>query len=104
MAIQFPADPAPQGATSDPRVVYGATCTWWDSIAKAGLSGRIPACPECSGVLFEVPDEAAWWISVDRYDKDHPGYRKVMEWLRGKCFPTFHAATRAYDAAMRAAR
>jgi hypothetical protein len=94
----------------DERIVYGATCVWWDSIDKVGrkesadrVFGPLPCCPFCGGVLFELDNEAQWFAQVDAYEaKGHPGYRKFIEWQRGKCFPTHAAAFAAYNAAMRA--
>ncbi len=88
---------------SDPRIVFGARCTWWDSIAKVGHtapgpSGHpLPACPHCGGVLFEMKDENAWWPQVERFELDgHPGYRKFVTWLRGRCFATLAEAVTAF--------
>ncbi len=85
-------------------IVYGAShCVWWDSIDKAGgipIEGcpPLPCCPHCGGVLFQQ-EESAWWKGVDRYEVEgHPGYRKFVEWWRGKCFPTYEAARAAYAA------
>jgi len=90
----------------DTRIVYGVGCTWWDSIYKVGhtppMNGhRLPCCPHCGSVLMELPDEAAWWKGVDRYEADkEPGYRKLVEWQRGKCFPNMGVARVAYAAEM----
>lgn len=81
----------------DDRIVYGATCTWWDTIYSASTVGeaKIPCCPFCKGVLFETR-EAQWWAAVDKADEAYPGYRARVEWSRGKCFPTQFAAIEAY--------
>ncbi len=85
-------------------VVYGARCVWWDTIDKAKSTPRpdgpgLPCCPHCGGVLFQQ-SEPGWWAGVARYESEgHPGYRKFVEWWRGKCFTTFPAAKRAYKAA-----
>lgn len=86
---------------TDPRIVYGARCTWWGAIdqaapgrplgaiegALAGAVGGIPGCPHCGGPLFEVVDEATWWAGVDKHEAERdPGYRGFIEWLRGRCF------------------
>lgn len=73
----------------DPRIVYGARCTWWDSIDKVGRTGSgLPGCPHCGSPLFETPDEATWWAGVGAYERDgHPGYRELVEWGRGRCLP-----------------
>lgn len=88
----------------DTRIVYGAVCTWWDSIQKVGRTPptpnghSLPACPHCKGVLFEMRDEAAWWRGVDAYEATgHPGYRAMTEWARGKCFRTSSLLGAAYS-------
>lgn len=83
----------------DPRIVSGATCTWWGTIDETGLTVRapvtgavingrrmflapplktsninpellgLPCCPHCGGVLFEVPSIEEWWAQVDAYEK-----------------------------------
>ncbi|TAL28984.1 MAG: hypothetical protein EPN98_21315 [Phenylobacterium sp.] len=88
----------------DRRIVYGANCVWWDSIdkvaAKPTPSGRgLPCCPHCGSVLMEVPSIEHWNRNMDRYEADgHPGYRAMMEWSRGKCFPTMTALRAAHEA------
>lgn len=90
---------------NDPRIVHGAHCTWWDSInkiatIKAPGGYDLPCCPNCNGVLFEMPDEATWWKVVDRYEAaGHPGYRTLVEWGRGKCFMNVNAVREAFAAA-----
>lgn len=76
------------------RIVYGARCSWWDDISKVGRTPKsnngisIPCCPHCGSVLFEMT-ESNWWKSVDHYEANrHPGYRKMVEWRRGKHFTT----------------
>jgi len=88
--------------TSDTRIVYGARCTWWDSIDKVAHNGLLPCCPHCGGVLYENRDAKEWWDSVDAFEaKGHPGYHDFIEWLRGKCFPNKDAAKAAYESATR---
>lgn len=86
---------------ADQRIVYGARCTWWDSIDKIGHKGSegghsLPCCPHCGSMLFEMPNEQRWWRSVDNMELERPGYRKLVEWARGKCFPDFDTMKRAY--------
>ena len=101
---------------ADTRVVYGARCVWWDTIDKVAIKpvtslqpvqspvGSIinvtglPCCPHCSGVLFEMDSIEEWNSQVDKYEaeKPEPGYRKFMDWLRGKCFKTQEEAYKAY--------
>lgn len=69
-------------------VVFGARCTWWDYITRAGsLPSGLPCCPHCGSPLFQ-DHEDSWWAGVDRYEADgHPGYRDVITWAQGRCFP-----------------
>lgn len=87
---------------SDARIVYGARCTWWDSISQVATVGpyRIPCCPHCSSPLFEVDDEAEWFRQVDKFEREkpQPGYRAVIEWARGKCFQGASAMFAAFEA------
>ena len=89
----------------DTRIVYGARCTWWDSIDKIGHVGNhvsnLPACPHCRSVLFEMPSLAIWQKGVDAYadTRSDPDYRDFVAWLRGKCFPNYAAAREAWEAA-----
>lgn len=80
------------------RVVYGVRCTWWDSIDKvATTDSGLPVCPHCGSPLFESPDLATWWQAVDRYEaEEQPGYRAMMEWARGRCFPSLTALATMY--------
>ncbi len=86
------------------KVVHGARCVWWNTLDKAGKtppghSGHsLPCCPFCGGVLYEMPI-VQWWEGVKRYESEgHVGYRKFVEWWRGKCFPNLDAARTAYVA------
>lgn len=95
---------------ADTRIPYGMRCTWWDSISKVGLTAhgpsghRLPCCPICGGMLFEVESEAKWFEGVDRHEASgHPGYRAMIEWARGKCFRNFAAMSAAYASATGAA-
>ena len=94
---------AERAAHPDPRIPYGARCTWWDSIYKVGLTPavpgkpRLPCCPGCGGMLFEVDSEETWFAGIDRYEAaGHPGYRAMMEWGRGQCFRTMTDLQYAY--------
>lgn len=88
----------------DPRLCYGATCTWFGSIHETGKRGVLPCCPHCGGVLFQMPSEEEWWIGVDQYEraKPHPGYRAMLEWQRAekKCFPQLDALLAAHRASL----
>lgn len=88
--------------TTDARVVYGARCSWWDSIDKAGTSKSalhsIPCCPHCKQVLFEMESQEHWDAMVEKYENDgHPGYKAMVDWGRGKCFPNTRALEAAYN-------
>jgi hypothetical protein len=90
-------------ADDDNRIVYGATCSWWDSISEVGrLPSGLPCCPHCRGVLYEIYTEAQWWELVDDYAvmTDSPGYRATVEWARGRCFTDHDALREAYAACM----
>lgn len=91
------------------KIVYGARCAWWDDISKADHTPKsrngisIPCCPHCGSVLFEM-NESEWWRSVDRFEANrHPGYRKMIEWRRGKHFTTCDEAESEYAKATGAA-
>jgi hypothetical protein len=57
----------------------------------------LPCCPHCKNMLFEMSNENIWWEGVDKYEaRGHPGYRTMIEWSRGKCFPTHEAMHKAY--------
>lgn len=88
----------------DTRIVYGARCTWWDSIDKIGklgmgTMGALPCCPHCRSPLLEMADSDTWFLTVDQYEAmGHPGYRAKVEWSRGKCFQGIGALNAAYEA------
>lgn len=87
----------------DSRIVYGAFCTWWDSIDKVGRlptpSGSIPCCPQCQSVLFEVnPDFWEHSVAAHAARPGNEEYPAFVEWLRGKCYPTQDEAKKAYKA------
>lgn len=83
--------------------MHGARCTWWGPIRQASrLLHPAPGpgmlcCPHCGGLLLEVPTEAKWWRHVDDVERDgHVGFRALMIWLRGRCFPSLDLAEAAY--------
>lgn len=81
---------------TDTRIAYGAQCTWWDSIQKVGVRGRLPCCPHCGGMLFECPNEEGWNALIDAMAAEHAGYRAYIAWVRGRCFKTWEAARAQY--------
>ena len=86
--------------TADRRVVFGAGCTWWDSIDRAATKpSGLPCCPWCGSVLFEN-SEAEWRTGVQAaQDGGRIGYVRFIDWIRGRdCreFATFADAERAY--------
>lgn len=73
--------------SEDTRVVYGAVCTWWDSIDKVSTTpSGLPCCPYCGGVLFEMPNEEYLQdenaVISTQYNIN---YQAAMDWVRGKC-------------------
>jgi hypothetical protein len=47
---------------------------------------------------MEIGSPKEWWDSVEKYEASgHPGYRAFIEWLKGKCFPGYRTAVRAYE-------
>src|SRR5690606_31561522 len=109
--------PRHQGGARMSPLPYGAVCTWWDSIDKAGQlvtdparvtrgngstttirASTLPCCPHCRGVLFQVDSEAAWWSVINEHarrtgDADYPEF---IRWLRGRCFPDMRTARAAF--------
>lgn len=79
-------------------IVYGASCVWWDSINKAAkLENGLPCCPHCKGVLFQINEEE-WEELINKCDKKYKSYRQFIEWLKGKCLPTYLVARRMFKA------
>jgi hypothetical protein len=89
----------------DTRLVYGATCFWWGLIgevsttpvAGSAIKGGLPCCPHCRGMLYELDTEAEWWLGVDAQEAKEPGYRKFIEWTRGRHFRTVAQARAKYE-------
>lgn len=85
----------------DRRIAYGATCTWWDDIGKVGKTKggefSIPCCPHCGGILFEIENIGQWWRGVDAHEANgNPGYLRMIEFGRGKCYKTSEHLDRAF--------
>jgi hypothetical protein len=84
--------------TLDSRIVYGAQCSWWDTVDKAGqLPSGLPCCPYCHGVLYEMT-AAEWRASIHRYVEGQPDYVEFITWARGRCLPSYHVALAEYRA------
>lgn len=113
--------PTPPKNGNDPRIVYGAQCTWWGSVADAFMPTRnlhhrelvaghplepgIPVCPNCYKPLMQFPNETGFWLAVQKYEegthgvnRPHAGYREFMEWCKRRCFPTALVAASVYVA------
>jgi hypothetical protein len=109
------------GTPRDTRIVYGASCTWWGTIQEAGTKLvahvdtfrfpnpkatecerqeiKLPCCPVCWGLLYEMANAAAWRAAAMLYQAaGHDGYFEFTEWMRGKCFRTYPEAIAAYRA------
>lgn len=81
-------------------IVHGAGCTWWDVIENAGHhtgAHPLPCCPHCGSVLYQHDNEQAFWAGSKEYEKTHPGYIALMQWMKGKCFKTMADAAAAYE-------
>lgn len=82
------------------KIVYGAKCTWWDDKEKAVIieSTNLPGCPFCGSVLFEQ-DKKTWEKLTDNFNE--PGYKKMMVWSKGKCFPDLATLKKEYKKAVK---
>jgi hypothetical protein len=83
----------------DRRVVFGANCSWWDTIDKVGTKeSGLPCCPYCGSALFEYPDIEGWYIHAKRFEDGtpFPNYVALLRWMQGKCFSNLDAAHAAY--------
>ena len=97
----------------DDRYTYSAGCTWHGPIKSVGLKTKhgphgvvkLPCCPYCGSMLFEVPNPVAWAESMAAHEKmgednkPHPNYVAFMNWLRdcGRCYPDHATAANAYN-------
>ena len=82
---------------TDKRCVYGATCSWWGSIHEVVVIDGLPRCPKCHGTLWEMESEDDFLASAKRYEeRGNPGYLAMVQWARGKCFPSYDEAQLAY--------
>jgi hypothetical protein len=88
--------------SADTRVTYGARCTWWGDISAVGSVGpsRLPCCPHCKGMLFEMPHRDQFLAGAERYEREkpEPDYVDMIKWAEGRCFPSFDALKKAYSA------
>ena len=86
-----------RGAEKDTRIAYGAMCFWWGNIQDVGvLPVGLPCCPQCGGLLLEVPNEEKWFSEHEDYEKEHPGYIEFLRWSKGRCFKSREEAEAAY--------
>lgn len=84
---------------TDPRVAYGATCTWWDSVERVAVEGdeRLPVCPHCRGPLFEAPNLGEFMQGSREHEAAGAfGYVAFLNWTRGKCHPSADEAEKAW--------
>lgn len=84
----------------DTRIVYSFSCTWWDDVYKVGKHpvNELPCCPYCGSMLLEMPSIESWWEQVDKYEREkEPGYRALVTWMRGQCFPSYTVAEAAFQ-------
>lgn len=99
-------------------VVFGARCTWWDTLDQAGdlplgdgacescgkrhQFGIPPACtrgdrrarrccPYCRGPIEIVKRPSRWWDGVEAFP--------VLQFARGRCYPTMEALEAAHATA-----
>ena len=82
----------PTTTPPDTRLAYGASCTWFGPIQEVGTTGphKLPCCPCCRNMLFEMPTHETWWKQVDVYEaQGHTGYRAMLQWQREqkRCYP-----------------
>ena len=72
-------------------------------IGEGVFEPGLPCCPHCGSVLFQI-EAPKWFAGADRYEREgrdgtpHPGYRDMIDWQRGKCFPSGQSAADAYQA------
>lgn len=81
-------------------VAYGARCMWWDDKDNVGIvvtrdGHRLPCCPHCKRVLFEMPRKQ-WDEAVAAHATNTPDYPEVLEFSRGKCYESFADVRAAY--------
>ncbi len=84
----------------DQRIVYGAICTWWDSIYEvAPTPGGLPGCPHCRGPLMEMKNEADWNSNIAQYaaSTSDAAYVDFIAWMRGRCYKTLVDARKAWQ-------
>lgn len=85
----------------DTRIVYSLGCTFWGGIHQTSKhpGTGLPCCPDCHSMLCELEGGTEWWRGVYRYAALHsdPDYPKVVSFARGRCFPDYQTARRAYE-------
>ena len=111
-----PAEVGAGGGVAMP-LPYGACCTWWDSMDRAGSltfppskltrgdgsqtenpGSSLPCCPHCKGALLQAESEQAWWAGVEAHAKlaSEPEYPAFVRWMRGRCFASMESARSQY--------
>lgn len=105
---------------SDTRYVYSANCAWHGRIADIGMTEptppttvtiggrqvqipptRLPCCPHCGSMLFEMPSEEMWWKGAEKHEqKGHTNYVNFLKWVREqpRCWPDIRSAGVEYAA------
>lgn len=108
--------PAPDldPVTVPARLLMGANCTWIgpESGALEDSASDILLCPYCGGHLIPAPDAATIRLGVEQFElgayasvnpapRPHPGYTKLVAWMREQveCWPHIEMAAGAYKAA-----
>lgn len=88
--------PAPVPKPRVMSIAFGVGCTWWDSVDKTARNAvGLPCCPHCKGLLMET-DTADWETFAHQQQIRDPDYLGLLEFMRGKCFPTLKHASEAY--------
>lgn len=90
-------------------LVQGLHCTFWGSRSQAAVGeDSVLACPHCQNHLVDSPAKTIFWQGIDMWEAgfykttgtripvSHPGYRKLIEWMRGKCFSGMEQAAEKY--------
>lgn len=83
-------------------IFYGLCTFWtddWEAL-RARTRGSTPCCPYCGAVGFEINGDE-WWRQIHQHERNgHPGYAAMVEWGKGRCFPTYTALEAAWRATL----